>query len=185
MAIVEQSLAVARDQLEQTRALIGVGKVAEVELAAAEAEVALRNGSVIDARANRDTTRLHLLRLLDLPGEKPFEREVRLADSPVAPAGAPEPLALHVALALNCGPTSTRRACNRTVAISNWSRPATASCPSSTSSSAWAAAATPPPSAVRSPATPAAAGTPRLARASPTPSATAPPTPPTSTPSSA
>jgi outer membrane protein TolC len=104
MAIVEQSLAVAKEQLDQTRALIDVGKVAEVELAAAEAEVALRNGSVIDARANRDTTHLHLLRLLDLPGERPFEREVRLADPPAAPEATLEPLALHVALALKLRP---------------------------------------------------------------------------------
>lgn len=103
-AIVERALAVAQQQLEQVKAFIAAGKIAGIELAAAEAEVAVRGGYVIDARSNRALTRLHLLRLLNPPGEKPLTRELRLIDMPFVPVGICDPVDIHVAVALRLRP---------------------------------------------------------------------------------
>lgn len=79
--IVKQSLAIAQQQLDETRERIRLGKLAETELIAAEAELALRREDLINAQSTLDRTRLQFLRLLN-PGEAPFDREVVLLDSP-------------------------------------------------------------------------------------------------------
>lgn len=68
MKIAEESMEIARKQLEQTEILVEVGKIAGVELTAARAEMASRNEDVINARSQIETLRLRLLRLLNLPG---------------------------------------------------------------------------------------------------------------------
>jgi outer membrane protein TolC len=86
--ITEKSLALAKDQLRETLDRIQLGNVAPTERVAAEAEVALREEDLINARSAYDTTRLTLLRLLS-PSGKTFERELVLLDQPSA---TPEPL---------------------------------------------------------------------------------------------
>ncbi|MHC4252032.1 MAG: TolC family protein, partial [Planctomycetota bacterium] len=61
---------------------IKIGVLAETELAAARAEVALRREALINARSSLATTRLGLLRLLNPPGPGLWGREVVLRDEP-------------------------------------------------------------------------------------------------------
>ncbi|UCD79297.1 MAG: TolC family protein, partial [Desulfobacterales bacterium] len=63
--IVEESLKVARQQLNETKELIAVGRLARAELAAVQAEVAAQEQALIEARANKESIRLQLLRLLN------------------------------------------------------------------------------------------------------------------------
>jgi outer membrane protein len=58
--IVEESLKVARQQLDETEELIAVGRLARAELAAVQAEVAAQEQALIEARANKETIRLQL-----------------------------------------------------------------------------------------------------------------------------
>jgi outer membrane protein TolC len=71
--IYRNSLALAEQQLEDTRKKIAVGRIAELELAAAQVEVAQRKEVLISAEGRIETTRLRLLqyivggRFRDLP----------------------------------------------------------------------------------------------------------------------
>lgn len=102
--IVAQSLALAQDQLSETRERIRVGQLAESEQAAAEAEVARRKEAEIDARSRLATTRLSLLRLLNPPGGKLWDREVDALETPAVPTGGPDDVEDHVRLALERRP---------------------------------------------------------------------------------
>jgi outer membrane protein TolC len=99
VAIVERSLSLAQAQFEEVRERISVGRMAEIELVAAEAEVALRREALINARSARDAGRLKLLRLINPPGAA-LSRELTITDAPALPAEDPAPVADHVALAL-------------------------------------------------------------------------------------
>lgn len=102
--IVRQSLDLAERQLEETRHRIRVGQVAETELAAAEAEVALRNEALINAAGSIDSLRARLIRLL-CP-EKYGRVEINVIPE-TAPAIPPLPLGSvqeHVAAALRLRP---------------------------------------------------------------------------------
>lgn len=83
--IFEESLTLAQSQADEVEERIRVGKVAETERAAAEAEVAQRRSSLIDARSNLDTVRLALLRLLNPSGDSLRTRDVRLQSEPIMP----------------------------------------------------------------------------------------------------
>ena len=86
--IVERSLRLAEDQLAEVRERIAVGRVAEIEQAAAEAEVALRRENLINARSLLAITRLNLLRLVNPPGPGALTRElVYHRPAGAAPAG--------------------------------------------------------------------------------------------------
>jgi outer membrane protein len=98
--IFTQALQVAQEQLEETRQLINVGKLAEVELAAAEAEAALRLEDLINARSALETTRLNLLRLLNPTGPGMYDRPVLLEDQPFIVQGQLDPVEAHVRVAL-------------------------------------------------------------------------------------
>jgi len=66
--IYTESLSLARQQLKETREKIKVGQIAQTELAAALAEVALRNESLINANSNYETALLKLRKLLSIGG---------------------------------------------------------------------------------------------------------------------
>ena len=104
VAIVERSLAIAEDQLAEVRERIAVGRLAEIEQAAAEAEVALRREALINARSAREAQRLKLLRLVNPPGPTALTRQVTITDTPALPPADPDPVADHVALALRRRP---------------------------------------------------------------------------------
>jgi outer membrane protein len=104
MDIFRESMAIAEQQVKETEERIEVGVLAETELAAAQAEVALRREDLINARSELDKTRLRLLRLLSPPGEGLWQRGLRLLDSPEAPALKLESVEAHAAVALRMRP---------------------------------------------------------------------------------
>ena len=67
IAIFEESLAVARQQLQEAETRISVGVLPEIEAAAARAQVALHLQALIDARSRLADSRLRLLRLVNPP----------------------------------------------------------------------------------------------------------------------
>ncbi len=102
--IFTQSLKLAEDQLTQTSERIEIGKLAETELAAAQAEVALRREDLINARSNLATIRLRLLRLVNPPGTNAWEREIVLQDHPVVLDVTLDDVESHVRVALRMRP---------------------------------------------------------------------------------
>lgn len=100
IAIYTESLKVAEQYLRDTRERIAAGAVAEIELAAAEAEIPLRRQGLIHARGSLEINRLRLLNLLNPPGGNPWERPLVLRDLPAAPKLELDPVADHVAVAL-------------------------------------------------------------------------------------
>jgi outer membrane protein TolC len=102
--IFNESLKVAEQYLRDTRERIAAGAVAEIELAAAEAEIPLRRQGLINARGALDISRLRLLSLINLPGEPFWERPVVPRDQPVAPELRLDPVEDHVAVALRLRP---------------------------------------------------------------------------------
>jgi outer membrane protein TolC len=94
--IVEESLKVARQQLNETKELITVGRLARAELAAVQAEVAAQEQALIEARANEESIRLQLLRLLNPVGPDLWQREVELIHQPTLPEIKLEDVELHV-----------------------------------------------------------------------------------------
>ncbi len=104
IAIVEQSLALAQTQLEETMERIRVGQLAEIERAAAEAEVALRRENEIDARSRLATAGLTLLRLTNPPGGSPWSRAIETLEAPTLPEQGLDDVEDHVRLALRLRP---------------------------------------------------------------------------------
>jgi len=100
IAIFTESLNVAEQYLRDTRERIAAGAVAEIELAAAEAEIPLRRQGLINARGALEINRLRLLSLLNPPGGNPWDRPVVLRDQPAVPELRLDPVAGHVAVAL-------------------------------------------------------------------------------------
>ena len=102
--IVEQSLTVARQQLNETKQLIDVGRLAKAELAAVQAEVAAQEQALIEARANKESIRLQLLRLLNPAGPGIWQREVDLIYQSTLPEIKLEEVELHVAVSMRMRP---------------------------------------------------------------------------------
>ena len=98
--IVTQSVKLAEDQLRETVERVEIGQLPETELAAAQAEVALRREALINARSTLATIRLQLLRLLNPPGTNPWGREILLQDQPVPLEVALDEVESHVQVAL-------------------------------------------------------------------------------------
>jgi outer membrane protein len=104
VAVFQDSLRVAERQLAETRDRIGVGKLAELESVAAEAEVASRHEGLIAAESQFAAARLKLLRLLNLPQPAQWTTIPDAADEPTPPAAALETADAHVAAALDGRP---------------------------------------------------------------------------------
>ena len=108
IAIFAESLRVAEAQLSDVQRRIEVGTVPEIEVAAAEAELAFRRQGLIDGESRRDQARIDLLRLLNplSPGVDAarggnWEIVVEPRDQPQRLELQPDPVAEHVALALD------------------------------------------------------------------------------------
>jgi outer membrane protein TolC len=102
--IVEESLKVARQQLNDTKELIAVGRLARAELAAVQAEVAAQEQALIEARANKESIHLQLLRLLNPVGPGLWQREIDLIHQPTLPEIKLEVVELHVDVSLRMRP---------------------------------------------------------------------------------
>ncbi|MCF8070460.1 MAG: TolC family protein [Desulfobacterales bacterium] len=102
--IVEESLKVSRQQLDETNELIAVGRLAKVELAAVQAEVASQEQALIEVRANKESIRLQLLRFLNPAGPGTWQREVDLIHQPTLPEIKLEDVELYVDVAMRMNP---------------------------------------------------------------------------------
>jgi len=99
-----ESLKLAEQQKTETEEIIRIGALAESELAAAEAEVALRRENLINARSNLETTRLLLLRLLNPPDANLWQRDIKLLLEPKLPEVQLDDVESHVNVALRMRP---------------------------------------------------------------------------------
>lgn len=81
--IFQKALDVARLIADETRQRIEVGRLAEAEQAAADAEVALREQSLINARSRLARTQMTLLRLISPARNTPWGRQLTLVESPI------------------------------------------------------------------------------------------------------
>ncbi|GAG49528.1 unnamed protein product, partial [marine sediment metagenome] len=102
--IFEESLKLARQQLSETEELIGVGRLAEAELAAVQAEVAAQEQGLINARSNMESIRLQLLRLLNPPGIRLWQRRVDLIHQPTLPEIKLDDVDQYVAVSMRMRP---------------------------------------------------------------------------------
>ena len=102
--IVEDSLKLAEEQLYQTEEMIKVGRMAETEIAAVNAEIALRRQNLITAKANLTTTGLRLIRLLNPPGPDIWDRDIIPLVQPTLPKIELGEVSDHVAVALRMRP---------------------------------------------------------------------------------
>jgi len=73
ISIFERSLALAEQQLDVIEQRIEVGVLPQVEVAPARSEVARRKQALIDARSDVEERRLRLLRLINLPRDRPLD----------------------------------------------------------------------------------------------------------------
>jgi outer membrane protein TolC len=102
--IFQESLKVAEQQLREIEEMIGVGKLAESEVIAAQAEIASQRQGLIVAKSTMATTQLRLLRLLNPQGPRLWEREIILKDLPGVPEVKLDPAQAHVDVALQLRP---------------------------------------------------------------------------------
>lgn len=102
--IVHESQRLAEQQLSETLERIRIGKLAAVERAAAEAEVAFRREAVINAESDLTTARLHLLRLLNAPTSNLWNRAVEIRIPPDLQTPTPDAPEDHVQVALRLRP---------------------------------------------------------------------------------
>ncbi len=102
--IFEESFDLAQKQLANIQTRIEVGQLAETEKTVGDAELALRQQQLIDARTDRERARLTLLRLLNPPAAEGWERQITLSEKTIVPEvtlGSPEE---HEALAVRLRP---------------------------------------------------------------------------------
>jgi len=102
--IFEESLNLVRQQFSETQELIAVGRLAEAELPAVQAEVAAQEQGLINARSNLESVRLRLLRQLNPPGPGLWKREIFLIHQPTLPEIILEDIDLYVAVAMRMRP---------------------------------------------------------------------------------
>jgi outer membrane protein TolC len=102
--ILEKSLTLAEQQLNEIEQRIKVGRLPETEVAAAQAEVALRREALINARSGLSTARLRLLRLMAPEALQGRRVELRLTTSPSVPEVDLGTVSTHVAVALQRRP---------------------------------------------------------------------------------
>jgi outer membrane protein len=102
--IYTDSLKLAEQQMEEAQERIKLGALAETELAAAKAEVALRRENLINARATVTTRRLVLLRLLNPTDTVDWDSDIVLEYQTALPDFPLDPVADHVQVALRMRP---------------------------------------------------------------------------------
>jgi outer membrane protein TolC len=95
-----ESLNVAKKHLRETEERIRIGVLPEIELAAAQAEVALRREDLINARSEMEKIRLQLLRLLNPSGADFWDKDIAILDQPAAPEIKLDEVELHVEVGL-------------------------------------------------------------------------------------
>ncbi|MGA1864081.1 MAG: TolC family protein [bacterium] len=102
--IFTESLNLAEQQMKETEERIKIGVLSEIELIAAQAEVALRKEDLINARSDLANVRLKLLRLLNPSVPDLWEEEILLLDQPAVPDIKLDDVNSHVEVALKMRP---------------------------------------------------------------------------------
>ena len=102
--IYTDSLKLAEKQLTEAKERIIIGDLAETELAAAQAEVALGHENLINARSTLAKERLGLLRLLNSSGGIDWNRDVSLQYDTTLPDFRLDDVDQHVQVALRTRP---------------------------------------------------------------------------------
>lgn len=102
--IQEESLRLANRQLDESLERVAVGKLPELELAAVRAEVAKREGNLIDAQSRYEEARLDFLYLLNLADQTSWSTIPIPMDRPTASADSLEDVSVHEAVALEYRP---------------------------------------------------------------------------------
>ena len=102
--IFEESMKVARQQVNETLALIEVGRLAKSELPAVQAELSAQEQGLINARSDRETMRLQLLRLLNPPGPDLWGRNVDLLYQSTLPEVNLDEVRSYVAMSMRMRP---------------------------------------------------------------------------------
>jgi len=102
--IYEDSLKLAEQQLEKTKTMVDVGRLAEIDLVSAQAETASRKHALIDAISRQESLRIKLLGLLN-PAETDFwQSKVEVKDDFVIPKVELGDLGKHIRTALDSRP---------------------------------------------------------------------------------
>ncbi|MCU0610802.1 MAG: TolC family protein [Candidatus Eisenbacteria bacterium] len=98
------SLSLAAQQLTESLERVKVGKLARLELAAVEAEVAARESELIDAQSAHELARLRLLHLMGVATYGPWSMAVAQTDTPFIPVDLLDPVEAHAQVALEHRP---------------------------------------------------------------------------------
>lgn len=101
LEIYQQSLAIAKQQVDEVSERIKVGALAENEAAAAEAEAAGRFQQLVSARGTLAKARLTLLRLMNPGGLVDWQAELTLNEAPEMTDMTVDAVDNHVALAFS------------------------------------------------------------------------------------
>lgn len=104
LKIYRESLEIANGQFDEAKERVRLGKLAGTELSAAEAEMASRQEDLINARSAVTKNRLRMLRLINMPGEGFWSKELLLKDEIVLSDNVVDDVNVHVALALRDSP---------------------------------------------------------------------------------
>ena len=102
--IYTNSLNLAEKQMDEVQERIKIGQLAETELAAAQAEVALRRENLINARSDLAKERLNLLRLLNPSENVNWNRDIILEYETSLPSIELDNVEQHVQVALKMRP---------------------------------------------------------------------------------
>ncbi|MBN2181260.1 MAG: TolC family protein [Sedimentisphaerales bacterium] len=102
--IYTNSLSLAEQQMTEAQERINIGELAEIELAAAQAEVALRRENLINARSDLAKERLNLLMQLNPSPEIDWNRDVILQYESLLPGIELDNVEQHVQVALQMRP---------------------------------------------------------------------------------
>ena len=102
--IYTNSLNLAEKQMDEVQERINIGQLAETELAAAQAEVALRRENLINARSDLAKERLDLLRLLNPSDNVNWNRDIILEYETSLPSIELDDVEQHVQVALKMRP---------------------------------------------------------------------------------
>ena len=102
--IYTDSLSLAEKQMAEAQERIKIGRLAETELAAAQAEVALRRENLINARSDLAKERLNLLRLLNPSQNINWNRDIILEYQTLSPSVELDDVEQHAQVALKMRP---------------------------------------------------------------------------------
>ena len=102
--IFADSMKVAKQQLDYAQERVNIGRLAQRELAAVEAEVASRQEDLINAKSNVEKGRITLLQLLQPKGQNFWHNELKLQERINNGERKIDSVAAHVALALKLRP---------------------------------------------------------------------------------